>query len=216
MTSDVTYLPHSLSAYILPELRGSLSQVRERKTKSRPRRRLPCKVGHGLEDSVLHGLTRGVGRTPSCTADPQRRVSRESTRLFAEPLQSCDLIPPFRHEETDSATVPAEQRELHCQLSRRRGQSEDSTGSVGAWRREAGAARPPLLPQPGPIARHPASRGAWHTLPLPPRVSPMACHPGAAVATDKRTCIPWSSRCMAVSSPCAEWPCDVRLHSKPP
>lgn len=95
MTSDVTYLPHSLSAYILPELRGSLSQVRERKTKSWPRRRLPCKVGHGLEDSVLHGLTRGVG------------VSRESTRLFAEQLQSCDLIPPFRHEETDSATVPS-------------------------------------------------------------------------------------------------------------
>lgn len=43
---------------------------------------------------------------------------------------------------------------------------------MGARRREAGAARPPLLPQPGPIARPPASRGAWHTLPLPPRVSP--------------------------------------------
>lgn len=203
MTSDVTYLPHSLSAYILPELRGSLSQVRERKTKSWPRRRLLCKVGHGPEDSVLHGLTRGVGSQGS----PHVYLQSSSSHVISPP--------PF---VTRKLTRPL------CQLSRGsytasspgEGDSQRSTGSVGARRREAGAARPPLLPQPGPIARHPASRGAWHTLPLPPRVSPMACHPGAAVATDKRTCIPWSSRCMAVSSPCAEWPCDVRLHSKPP
>lgn len=204
MTSDVTYLPHSLSAYILPELSGSLSQVRERKTKSWPRRRLLRKVGHGLEDSVLHGLTRGVGSQGS----PHVYLQSRSSHVISSP--------PFVTRKLTRPLCPAEQRELHCQLSRRRGQSEDSTGSVGARRREAGAARPPLLPQPGPIGRHPASRGAWHTLPLPPRVSPMARHPGAAVATDKRTCIPWSSRCMAVSSPCAEWPCDVRLHSKPP
>ena len=78
---------------------------------------------------------------------------------------------------------------------------------------EGGGGHPPRPPQPGRI---------WACTPDPARGPGTPGflleehRSGKTAVTGKRTCIPWIPRHEAVSSPCAVWPFDVRLHSKPP
>jgi hypothetical protein len=60
----------------------------------------------------------------------------------------------------------------------------------------------------------PASPRVTLSIPLPSSFKGICS--GHTVATDRHTCILWIPRCKAVSSPCAEWPFDFRLHSKLP